>query len=501
MSLKYNTIQLFSTLWLALGIIVFLLGFCKIYYALPVVCGMIWIIAKQYKNNTDRKDLKLSYKHIGFVIFIALLLNLLCGIGGYVVQPNDHFGRNAIFSDIVNYEWPIYDKGQNLYMCYYLAFWTVPALFGKLFHSLDVGFAAQLIWMTLGSVALYLEVSRYMKKARLTYFAFIYLFAGLKIVECLLYLPIFGDSGWMGYMFNVLATNSSPTSFHAGPIVQLLYDPFNQTIPLFLCMMLIFNNLKSKYIPFIYALIFLYAPFPFIGLTPIVFYLFLKNNSYFSNKESWIKVFSFENIIALLVIIIVAFYFSANINGSHKGIRPITNLIGDVYGFAIYMIFEFIIFFAIGYKVCHNKPILWIALGSVILFGWFQVGLHNDFCFRTNMPLIFILALLLIKRYYDVETSKRMRCTIVILLLLGGVPAQIHPFLRYISTYFVYTHQNQVVLNQYQKVVDVKNMYIMQQTKTRNDDLKSTFNCGSWGWMCDSFKGKPDSFFFKYIAK
>ena len=71
MSLKYNTIQLFSTLWLALGTIVFLLGFCKIYYALPVVCGMIWIIAKQYKNNTDRKDLKLSYKHIGFVIFIA----------------------------------------------------------------------------------------------------------------------------------------------------------------------------------------------------------------------------------------------------------------------------------------------------------------------------------------------------------------------------------------------------------------------------------------------
>jgi hypothetical protein len=55
-------------------------------------------------------------------------------------------------------------------------------------------------------------------------------------------------------------------------------------------------------------------------------------------------------------------------------------------------------------------------------------------------------------------------------------------------------------LNHYQHFIDVRKMYVMQQTKMRNDDLKSTFHCGSWGWMCDSFKGRADSFFFKYIA-
>lgn len=499
MKIRFKNIDLLSISWLAVGIVIFLLGWCRWYYAVPLTLLVVYVVMRFYAQGSNEAIVVSKGKLIVAVLVIALMM-VWCGIGGYVVQPNDHFGRNAIFTDTWRYSWPVYDVGENHYQCYYLAFWMLPALVGKLFNSLDVGFFAQLVWISIGFTLLWLQICRYMCKARISYLFFFYLFCGLKLFECIFYLPLFGEGGFLHDTVNILATNGSPQVFHAGPMVQLLYDPFNQTIPLFLGMMLMINNTRSSILPFVYSLLLLYAPFPFAGLAPLVLYWWVKNIA--ANKKNVaIYIFSIENITALLLIVIVALYLLSNINGSHKGLRPIDNLKADIYGFLVYVAFEFVIYMAIGYKVCTDKPLLWIAFGCTCVFGWFQIGLHNDFCFRSNMPLIFILCLLVIKRYYAAFTGKTVKVLIIACYTIGGLPAQIHPCLRLLSTYFVVTGQPQAKLNDYQHFIDVRNMYIMQQTELRNDDLKSTFHCGSWGWMCDSFKGRADSFFFRYIAK
>jgi hypothetical protein len=498
--MKIRNINLFSIVWLALGIAIFLIGWCRWYYSIPMILLMGYVVYKQYQEDSSADTILIGQNKLWISFIIIFLLMLLCGVGGYVVQPNDHFGRNAIFRDIMNYSWPVYDSGENHFLCYYLAFWMVPASIGKLFHSMEIGFLMQLVWISVGYLLMFLQICKFVGKSRISYIFFIYLFSGIKIIECLLYLPIFGDGSVIGSTINILATNSSPGAFHAGPMVQLLYDPFNQTVPLFLGMILVINNLKSKYIPFVYSLLLLYAPFPFAGLAPMVLYLFIKNLNNQPKSKSLVSLFSIENITALLLIIVIGLFLTSNINGSHRGLRPSANIIADICDFFLYIIFEFGIYLFLGYKECRDKVLLWIAFASVCVFGWFQIGLHNDFCFRTNMPLIFILALLVIKRFYDVNTSKKIRIAILTCFLLGGIPAQIHPCLRFVSSYFVMTSRPQSDLNKYQHFIDVRKMYIMQQTKMRNDDLKSTFHCGSWGWMCDSFKGRSDSFFFKYIA-
>ena len=117
------------------------------------------------------------------------------------------------------------------------------------------------------------------------------------------------------------------------------------------------------------------------------------------------------------------------------------------------------------------------------------------------MPLIFILFLLVTKRYYMEETGKRLKYIIICWYLLAGIPAQIHPLSRWISSYYIIKGEPQSKLNEFQHFVDVNTLYVFQQTKLRNNDLQSSFLCRPDQYQFRTDVGTPDSFFFKYLAR
>ena len=500
--IRIRILDLLSVGWLALGIIVFLLGWCQWYVSLPLVFMIMYVSFQMYTSD-DMGEMEISSGKFWGALAICAMILVLCGIGGYVVQPNDDVGRNAIFRDIMNYSWPVYDGRTANYMVYYLGFWMVPGAIGKLFGSMEIGFLMQVVWLSLGFHLLFLQICRYIGKARISYLWFLCFFSSMKILEFIFDAPVLGE-GWIHQMILDVARNNSSGPFHAAPMIQLLYDPFNQTIPLFLGMAMMINNVRSRYIPFIYGLLFLYCPLPLIGLTPIVLYWFVKNIwAEKSNRLIGIarSLFSFENITALLLLILLGMYMMSNIAAGHRSFRPVSDWGATLYEFIVYLVLEFGVFTVLGWKSCQDKRLLVFTLLTVALFAWVMFGNHNDFCFRTNMPLIFMLMLLVTKRYYESFTTRRVKATILILLIVGGVPAHIHPMLRWISTAFIATGHDQAELNRYQRFVDVKSLYVMRQTKIRNDDLKSVFRPGPLGWMCVNFRGTPNSFFFTYLAR
>lgn len=500
MIIKHRSIHILALLWLSISIAIFLLAWCRWYYSIPLVLSMIFLHCQFFKELSDTKSITISKKTIFLAALIVIVMVISTGVGGYVVQPNDHYYRNSWFIDIINYDWPVYDAKEKLYMCYYFTFWLVPALFGKIFNSVDIGFFAQMVWMSIGFFLLFLEICIHVRKVKIGILFIFFFFTGWKIIECLLYFPVFGGDT-IRNTFLALSINGSPGVFHAGPIVQLLYDPFNQTVPLFLAMMLLLNNRNTKVLSFIYAMVLYYAPFPFVGLLPIFLYLFIKNTDFSSAKKWLYSWMSLANIVSIILILFIGLFYLANINASHRGIRPSTNLSADIYSFILYLIFEFLIFYFIARQFCEDKRMYWIAFLSICVLGWFQIGAHNDFCFRSNMPLIFITCLMMIKAFYGV-TDKWKKWLIVGVLLVGAIPTQIHPCLRYLSTYFVMTNQDQAVLNDYQSFYDIKSMYVMQQKEIRNDDFGSIFGKGpEFDWTVKSLKASPDAFFFKYIAK
>lgn len=500
MKIYIRNLNLWSVAWIAIGVIIFLLGWCWWYYAMPLtvlICSTIYL---GYKHDTDA-TMEISHRKFWAAFAICFVMMALCGIGGYVVQSNDNYWRNAMFRDLVNYSWPVYDVTTNLTKSYYIGFWMLPSLLAKVIHSMEVGFFSQLLWLSIGMQLLFLQICRYMGKARLSYLFFFYFFSGLKIVELLFFYPVSDYGSFATAFFDTVATNGTPGAFHAPPIVQLLYDPFNQTVPLFLGMMVMINQKKNQLLPLLFVLLVLYAPLPLVGLAPLVLYWWGKNIAAAPARVRWKEIINVENVTAMLTLIVLALYIFSNNNSGHKGLRAFDVIGTTVYAYILYIVFEFALLMAIGYKACKDKIALWIAFISVCLFGWFQLGLHNDFCFRTNMPLIFMLFLLVTKRYYMAETCRWLRYAILAWCVVAGVPTQIHPCMRWLSSMMIITGHPQAELNNYQHIKDVTTLYVMQQTKLRNDDLPSSFRCRPDWYQFRTDVGSPDSFFFKYIAK
>jgi hypothetical protein len=500
MKISHKLLDVLSASWIAIGIMIFLLGWCHWYYSIPLTLAIIFCLYEVWKQG--RRDVvEISRRQLWLSFAVCIILMWLCGIGGYMVQSADNYWRNAMFRDLVNYSWPVYDAATDLTKSYYLAFWMLPALVAKLFHSMEAGFFMQLVWLSAGFELLFLQMCRWLGKVRVSYLLFFYLFSGMKIVECLLYYPVVDSSHTLTEIVNIVFTNGTPGVFHAGPMVQFLYDPFNQTIPLFLGMMLMLNDTRSRLLPFYYVLLLLYAPLPLVGLAPIMVYWIMRNLVQMRLVQRWSYIFNLENVIALLLLVVTALYLMSNNQSGHKGLRDLTDLAPTVYGYLIYIFFEFVIFMLVGYKVCRDKAMLWIGFATVCLFGWFQIGLHNDFCFRTNMPFIFILCLLVIKRYYSSDAHSRMRKAILAMYLIGGVPSEVHPALRWVSSLCIVTGTDQSVLNRYQHLKDVKTLYVMQQKNLRNDDLPSSFRCRKDQEQFRTDVGTKNSVFFRYIAK
>lgn len=501
MKIEYKKIDLLSLLWLSLGIIVFLLGWCKWWVSIPLALLMAYCIFEIWMHGA-RGNVAISKNKFWCAFVICLILMLLCGIGGYVVQSNDNYWRNAMFRDLVNYSWPVYDTATGLTKSYYIAFWMVPALLAKVTGSMEVGFFCQLLWISCGMMLLFLQICRWVGKSRIIYLCFFYFFSGLKIAECLLYLPVFCDGSWIHNLIEIVSTNGSPGDFHAGPMSQLLYDPFNQTIPLFLVMMLMINNCRSRSLPFVYSLLMLYAPFPMVGLAPLFIYWWFRNLiTEHSATNRLHYVLNVLNVTAVLVLAVTAIYLMSNSQSGNKGLREIVSLPASIWGFIVYFAFEFGILLAISYKASRDHTALWIVIISTAIMGWFKIGLHNDFCFRTNMPLIFITMLLVMRRYYMTSTSRKLKYFIIGWYLLAGIPSETHPAMRWISSLCIITGTPQSELNKVQHLTDVTKLYVMQQHKLRNDDLPSSFRCRPDQYQFRTDVGTKNSFFFKYLAK
>ena len=126
----FNT---FLNLWGILFSIVFVYFFFKLYLSL----------IKKKINLFDKKTL--VYWIIAIVLIMAWVY--LSGIGGFAYQNDDFWARNAIYRDLINYDWPvIYDLSlepdyvinllgtDKVAFSYYYIFWLPIALISKIFN-------------------------------------------------------------------------------------------------------------------------------------------------------------------------------------------------------------------------------------------------------------------------------------------------------------------------------------------------------------------------------
>ena len=224
-----------------------------------------------------------------------------------------------------------------------------------------------------------------------------------------------------------------------------LYNVFNQAIPAWIVTLLILNNLTKSHI-FIYSLLVLYAPLPFIGLFPFILQKSFRQEA---NWRLWLakptdkyqkkisqlffvlkENLSVQNVIVGGFVMIVSFIFMYSNTGVHEHgfiweFYPQTGKFILLY--VIFCLNEFLILGLCIYTDTSDKALLGLTLIILLLIPLYKYGTWNDFSTRTSIPALIILFILMIKSivikapglFYLPAILRK--CFLVLILMVGSI--------------------------------------------------------------------------------
>ena len=322
---NFNSQTLFkiSYGYLALPLFIFICSWLNYFCALPLAILFLLALYKIYRENSSSPVAwRLDGKTTTAFIILASIWCFFAGIGYFYYQSFDYHFRNAVFRDLLTYDWPVFYDKANTPMVYYMVFWLVPALLGKLtalfVHSAYWNFYIAniflLVYSICGTVLIFAHLSLALKshswkKSILIALLFI-LFSGLDFIGI-----IFFRTQVQPFVFHLdwWATFMQYSSFSTA-----MFWVFNQFIPIALITLLVFNERNIQNFGFLIVLALFFSPYPTASLGIFMLaYAFLQFITS-QQKKTFIltQIFSIQNIIGVFWLLPVCIlYFITNSEG------------------------------------------------------------------------------------------------------------------------------------------------------------------------------------------
>ncbi len=439
-TLKYSSLKKIAYIIMALPLLVFAFGWLKWYWALIAMAALIAGVyfgsihtSGSGKNGKaalqPEKEISVSYKTLLIMAGISLVWVWMSGIGGLWGQSDDFVYRNAIYRDIVTREWPVIYPATGHALVYYIGFWLVPALFGKMallfgmsdVNSLNIAKGAMFIWTAIIIFVIFLlivySIKAETKKKQIFIVLFFILFSGMDIW------------GNLGYSANSLDYHlewwSSPYQYSS--FTTCLFWVYNQALPAWLCILCLINEKNVKNYVFIGMVCLFSTPIPFVGiLVYMVFYAVCYLIGYIKEKNTgrfFKDLFSYSNIVSTVGIFPpIAAYLLSNYAISGKGAFRITDSMfaeetametGEVaslvehgvegitkeepnmfMAYLSFVLMEFALYMILMWWKYKKKAIYYVTFGSLLIIPMIKIGNGNDFVMRASIPGLVIVFLL-----------------------------------------------------------------------------------------------------------
>ncbi|MBQ8357380.1 MAG: hypothetical protein IJX39_06170 [Clostridia bacterium] len=483
MVVSYSKLKKIAYLLLALPTCIFALGFLKLWIGIPLalLVGGAYFFAIRGENLRDTEGsytLQLSMRKCLILLGVVALWCYLSGLGNLYFQTSDWGARNAIFRDLIRYDWPVIYDVPNSALVYYIGFWLPAALFGKLALvcgggmavSFAVGNIALLLWSILNLYVIILLILLYVRAHTTKRFAValavIIGFSGLDIVGvfcqwmCGVGIP-YHFEWWTPYQFTSMAA--------------CLGWVFNQAIPAWLTVICFLHEKSLRSYAFLLVLCAASAPLPCVGLA-IYMAAVLAVRIWHAVREKTVRLLLFEiftpqNLVAVCVLLPMWFsYYISNmaISAEQTLQRVETDLL------AIVLLLLLGVLSAVGALLLsrRNKEWYYAGAGAVLclflgiwalfnpdinrhyLFAFllesgvylailgytyrgellyraaffcavfcplFSIGTDFDFCMRASIPTVFILMLLSVKFLFEHEEALTLRHDLTRELRVGRV--------------------------------------------------------------------------------
>lgn len=175
------------------------------------------------------------------VVLCALAWTFFSGIGGYFYQNEDHYGRNAIFHDLLNHSWPVYFDGTPYALDYYVGFWILPALVGKLLSAL---MGASWLWPA-ANAALFVQTVWFLALTLLLLLAVVQVQAFCKVCLSLVVFVLFSGMDVLMARYNPEAWRHQiewwAQCYQFSSNTTCLFWVYNQAVPAWLATMLLLS--------------------------------------------------------------------------------------------------------------------------------------------------------------------------------------------------------------------------------------------------------------------
>ncbi|MBE6703061.1 MAG: hypothetical protein E7585_06595 [Ruminococcaceae bacterium] len=471
MTISYAKIKKYAFALLTLPSVVFALGFLKWWIAVPVTAlvlvAFVWALKKGKKTLDAAKlakeeaQLVLPRWQCWTLLGVLLLWCVLSGLGNLYYQTSDWGARNAIFRDLIRFDWPVIYESKGAALVYYIGFWLPPALIGKFFlwvgcditAAFAIGNIALLLWSVAHLFVVFLLLMLFVRAdSKKRFFAALLMmigFSGLDIVGALLSSWTTGThipshlEWWTHYQFTSMAA--------------CLGWVFNQAVPAWLTVSCFLHEKTMRNYAFLAVLCAAGAPLPCVGIVGYMgAILVIRAIKAFREKKAFAlvsEVLTPQNLIAALVLLpLWMTYYLSNMAISAEASFKQTEI--DYLGVAILLTVG--VAATIGTVILYRKKKDWVSLAipavallAVGVLGFFypnvtgtyagalllesgiylallwwsnkhiaiyrvaivyavlvpliRIGTDYDFCMRASVPTVFILMVLCVRFLFEHE--------------------------------------------------------------------------------------------------
>lgn len=440
--IKYKIVRSLSIWYLLFPFLIFLGTWIRWIISVPCILLLCYGMYRQNKEDlTLLGTVKMPVYGLGLIVIVSALWCWSAGIGGFFYQSPDHQFRNAVFRDLLFYNWPVIYEKYGTGLVYYLGIWIVPAAFGKVLlkwnfsHevSWNVAEMVLLLWCSIGIVLLVLLFCLYFRQHTVSGIMLLILiligFSGLDIVGELWRkgLKVQDHIEWWSGIFQFRSNTTA------------LFWAYNQAIPCWLMTMILLSETNVRNYGTVVCCALFYSPLSVIGISLCVFAMAYSSLQY--KKERNIKtalydLFSFQNIVAVITILpILALYYSCN-----AGVKSKFRFCWEDYGglslemikiWLVFLILELGVYVCLFIRKEYKNPLVYAMIVSAIFNSIISLGETGEVVYRISatMPELFLLMCFVVNAILkkSAEPQKRFKLfyayTILVFVLGAFTPA------------------------------------------------------------------------------
>lgn len=428
-------------LYLVVPFLIFSMTWLKWYYALLMTIAILLGCFFLYRHAPALPVFKWKKEVFFLAVVILGMWVYLAGIGGYVAQNIDHDYRNGIFRILVESKWPVEKlierAGQSSErgLAYYIGFWLPAGAAGKIF-GLNVGYFVQLVWAFVGVCMVYYLICCVLKRAELWPLLLFIAFGGLDLIAY--YVtgnPTYNLEDW------VHLEQWTPLQFSS--FTTQLFWVYNQAIPAWIVLLLLYLQEDNKSIICIWAFTMMLSTIPFVGMMPFMAYFAIRNirgrkiKGVRQNILALIKsVLSYENLMLGFLTGVLSFLFLFGNTSIAETATKKTSYEPKLFliQYLMTILFEVAIYFGVIYKYQKRNPLFYISFAWFLVCPLIKVGSGEDFCMRASIPAQVILFLLVAQSLMTAYQEKNRRFLVIlgVLIVISSFTA-IHEVNRTIS--------------------------------------------------------------------